>query len=131
MTTLEGSRTRRAARRLGEAMEMTTFKLARGSLGDFIAANVEVDAWLARQPGFRLRRIAQQEDGTVVDMLLWDSVAHGEAAAERLLVELRGSPVHALIDHRTVKWRVLPVHHSYGESSDRRSGAAPRQPGSV
>lgn len=97
-------------------IELTTFKL-KGSLADFIAANADVDAWLAKQPGFRLRRIAEQEDGTVVDMLLWDSVGHGERAARRLLVELRDSPVHAMIDHRTVRWRVLPVRHSYGEPS--------------
>lgn len=35
-----------------EAMEITTFKLVKGSSGDdFIAANADIDAWLKRQPG--------------------------------------------------------------------------------
>lgn len=104
---------RRRAPRTEEALELTTFKL-KSSLTDFIAANADVDAWLTKQPGFRARRIAEQADGTVVDMLLWDSVAHGKKAAERLLLELRDSPVHALIDQRTVRWQVLPVRHSTG-----------------
>lgn len=94
-------------------MELTTFRI-KGALEAFLAANADVDAWLAKQPGFRLRRIAVDEDGTVFDMLLWDSVAHGEKAAQRLLAELPDSPVHALIVQRTVRWRVLSVHHSSG-----------------
>lgn len=102
------SRTKRGTSQ--EAMELTTFKL-RVPLAEFMAANAEVDVWLAKQRGFRLRRIAQEDDGTVIDMLLWDSVADGEAVAERLMEELGDAPLHAMIDHRTVRWRVLPVHH--------------------
>lgn len=103
------------------AMELTTFALKGGSIADFIAANADVDAWLARQRGFRLRRIAEQDDGSIVDMLLWDSVADAERAAERLLVELSGSPVHAMIDHRTVRWSVAPVRHASGERASKQS----------
>lgn len=117
---MSGSRRRKA--QAGEAIELTTFKIT-GSLRDFIAANADVDAWLATQPGFRMRRIAEQEDGTVIDLLLWDSVAHGERAAERLLVELRDSPVHARIQQRTVKWRVLSVQHAVAP----RNGAPRRK----
>jgi hypothetical protein len=53
-----------------EPIEVATFKLAKGcSADDFIAANAEVDEWLKQQPGFRSRRIAVREDGTIVDML--------------------------------------------------------------
>ena len=104
---------RKRSTRKDEAMELTTFKL-RGALEEFIAANADVDVWLAAQPGFRLRRIAAQDDGTVVDMLLWETAEHGERAAERLLAELRDSPVHAMIDHRTVRWQVLPVLRASG-----------------
>jgi hypothetical protein len=38
-----------------EAIEVATFKLAKGcSADDFLAANAEVDEWLKQQPGFRL-----------------------------------------------------------------------------
>lgn len=109
-----------------QAMELTTFKL-RGSLAEFVAANADVDEWLAKQPGFRLRRIAQDSDGTVIDMLLWDSAAHGEHAADRLLVELRDSPVHAMIDQRTVTWRMLPVRHASGGTTPSPRSRATRR----
>ena len=94
-----------------EAIEITTFKLAGHSCADFIAANADVDAWLKRQPGFRSRHLAEREDGTIVDMLLWDTVAHGTDAMQRLMDELADSPVHAMIDQDTVSWSVTPVRH--------------------
>ncbi|MGB7196595.1 MAG: hypothetical protein WBD81_24335 [Collimonas pratensis] len=94
-----------------EAIEITTFKLAGYSCADFIAANADVDAWLKRQPGFRSRHVAEREDGTIVDMLLWDTVAHGTDAMQRLMDELADSPVHAMIDQDTVSWSVTPVRH--------------------
>ena len=53
-----------------EAIEITTFKLDGQSCKAFIAANPDVDEWLKRQPGFRSRRIAERDDGTIVDMLI-------------------------------------------------------------
>lgn len=95
-----------------EAIEITTFKLVKGySAEDFVAANADIDIWLKRQPGFRSRRIAMQEDGTVVDMLLWSSVIEAESAMNRLMEELSDSPVHVMIDQRTVSWNVSPVQH--------------------
>jgi hypothetical protein len=94
-----------------QAIEVTTFKLQRGlTIADFLVANTDVDAWLLKQPGFISRRIAQRDDGVVLDVLVWKSVADGEDGAARLMVELADSPVHAAIDQRTVDWTVSPVH---------------------
>jgi hypothetical protein len=94
-----------------QAIEVTTFKLQRGLMTeDFLLANTDVDAWLLKQPGFISRRIAQRDDGVIVDVLVWKSVADGEDRAARLMVELADSPVHAAIDQRTVDWTVSPVH---------------------
>jgi hypothetical protein len=98
-----------------EALEITTFRLQHCTWRTFLRANAEVDAWLQRQPGFRSRRIARRRDGTVVDMLLWDSVAQGTASARRLMRELRGAAIHALIDPDTVSWDIAPVQHVNGE----------------
>jgi hypothetical protein len=96
-----------------EAIEITTFKLAKGcTCENFIVGNRDVDRWLERQPGFRSRRIAQRNDGTVVDMLLWASADDAESSMHRLMYELRNSPVHALIDQHTVSWTVATVFHS-------------------
>jgi hypothetical protein len=94
-----------------EAIEITTFKLDEQSCKAFIAANADIDEWLKRQPGFRSRRIAERDDGTIVDMLIWDSVEDGRRAASGIMTEMRHSPVHGMIDQSTVDWAVAPVRH--------------------
>lgn len=94
-----------------EAIEITTFKLKGYSNEDFIAANAEIDDWLKRQPGFQSRRIAERDDGTIVDTLIWDTAANGSAAMNRLMDEMGQSVVHDMIDHRTVSWSIAPVLH--------------------
>jgi hypothetical protein len=98
---------------MSEAIEITTFKLVNGCTYErFIFGNQDVDKWLARQSGFRSRRIAQRNDGTIVDMLLWASANDAESAMHRLMDELKNSPVHALIDQHTVSWSVATIFHS-------------------
>ncbi|MFZ6647728.1 hypothetical protein ACO0LO_18540 [Undibacterium sp. TJN25] len=94
-----------------EAIEITTFHLAGCSFKEFIAANADVDAWLRLQPGFQSRRIAQRDDGSIVDMLIWTTAANATSAMRRLMSELAQSPVHALIDQGTVSWTVASVGH--------------------
>lgn len=93
------------------AIEITTFQLNGCTCQEFIAANAELDVWLARQPGFQSRTMAEQKDGTIVDMLVWDSVAQGTASMHRLMDELRDSPVQGMIDQDTVSWSIAPVRH--------------------
>jgi len=91
---------------------MTTFKLEKGkTYKDFIKANTDVDAWLNKQPGFQSRHVAQQPDGTIIDALIWDSRADGTNAMHNLMHELSDSPVHDVIDHKTVSWNIYPVYH--------------------
>lgn len=90
-----------------QTLEVTTFRLKRGlTAADFIAANAGVDAWLVRQPGFVSRRIAKEEDGGIIDALVWASVRDAEDGTARLMTELANSPVHAAIDQGTVAWPV-------------------------
>ncbi|GGC64097.1 hypothetical protein GCM10011396_08790 [Undibacterium terreum] len=97
---------------MAEAMEITTFHLAKGvTMKDFVAANVDVDAWLKQQSGFILRRISQRADGLVTDMLLWKSARDGERAANGIVTELANSPVHGAIDQSTVDWSVAVCRH--------------------
>jgi len=99
-------------------LEMTTFKLTKGvTYQDFIAANADVDEWLKKQPGFQSRHIAQQADGTIVDALIWDSEDNGTSAMQKLMTELADSPVHDIIDQRTVSWNIFPLYHQFGISN--------------
>jgi hypothetical protein len=100
---------------LGEAqaLELTSFRLVKNAtMAHFVAANEDVDAWLQRQPGFKSRWIVERNDQVVVDALLWTSVEVARDAMDRLMKELGDSPVHALIDQRTVSWTVCEVRHS-------------------
>lgn len=100
---------------MSEAMEVTTFRLAKGqTMGAFSAANADVDAWLLKQPGFILRRLCEAQDGSVVDMLLWRSAKEGRRAATGVVTELVNSPVHAMIDPSSVAWSIHPCRHRVG-----------------
>ncbi|WP_350935881.1 antibiotic biosynthesis monooxygenase family protein [Micromonospora mangrovi] len=91
---------------------MTTFRLAPGRTGaDFLAANEDIDDYLRRQPGFRWRRITQADDGTITDIVAWDSAADARRSASGIMTEMADSPVHATIDHATVDFRIAPVLH--------------------
>ena len=92
-----------------DAVEVTTFRLKDCTLAEFVEANAEVDHWLRRQPGFRSRRIAERDDGEIVDVLVWESVEAGETGASRLMRELAHAAVHSMIDQASVSWSVLPV----------------------
>lgn len=95
-----------------DALEVTRFRLVRtATIADFVAANKDVDAWLQRQPGFKSRWIVKNDDQGVVDLLLWASAEAARDAMSRLMTELSDSPVHALIDQRTVSWTVSEVRH--------------------
>jgi len=98
-------------------MELTIFKLKNCTAADFIAANKEIDEFLIRQPGFRIRRMSELEDGTIMDMLLWDSEENSVQAMTLLMSETRDSVVHSMIDQQTVSWNVATVQHSLNQPS--------------
>jgi hypothetical protein len=94
------------------AIEIASFKL-KSSLGaeDFVKANADVEPWLRHQPGFVSRIMVEQSDGMIVDMVIWESAAEAEDSAQRLMKELAGSPVHDVIDQRTVSWSIGRIFH--------------------
>jgi hypothetical protein len=103
---------------VSEAIEITSFRLVVGrSAKDFVAANADINEWLKRQPGFRSRRIAELDDGSIVDMLIWASAANGSDAAQRIMTEMGSSPVHAVIDQRSVVWRIAKVRQQTGRKA--------------
>ena len=95
-----------------EGIEITTFKIKGCCFVEFIRANASIDEWLKKQSGFKSRRIAEKEDGTVVDMLIWDSVEEGTDAMNRIIAETSDSKVHSLINQGTVSWNMYPVRHT-------------------
>ncbi|MFG1925229.1 hypothetical protein [Cryptosporangium sp. NPDC048952] len=48
-------------------------------------------------------------DGTVVDIVAYDTMAHARPGAAGITGEVADSPVHSTIDHSTVEWRLTTV----------------------
>jgi hypothetical protein len=95
-----------------ETLEVTTLRPAPGlTVADFITANADIDAYLQRQPGFEWRRILETSDGTIIDIVAYDSMEHARAGAAGISGEMADSPVHATIDHSSVDWKLTTVVH--------------------
>lgn len=95
-----------------ETLEVTTLRPAPGlTPADFVTANADIDEYLKRQPGFKWRRILVTEDGTIIDIVAYDSIEDAQSGAAGIGGEMAGSPVHATIDHSTVDWNLTTVIH--------------------
>ncbi len=93
-----------------DVLEVTTLKPAPGlTAQDFITANADINDYLRQQPGFQWRRIAVTDDGTIIDIVAYDSMAHARAGAAGITGVMGGSPVHATIDHSSVDWQLTTV----------------------
>ena len=95
-----------------ETLEVTTLRPAAGQTpADFVTANTDIDEYLKRQPGFEWRRILVTGDGTIIDIVAYDSMEHARSGAAGIGGEMAGSPVHATIDHSSVDWNLTTVLH--------------------
>ncbi|MGA1813810.1 hypothetical protein VH571_15615 [Frondihabitans sp. 4ASC-45] len=100
-----------------ETLEVTTLRLSTGlSTADFVAANADIDEYLKRQPGFEWRRIMESADGTIIDIVAYDSMEHARSGAAGISDEMAASPVHASIDHSTVDWKLTTLAHGIDAS---------------
>lgn len=98
---------------MDEILEMTSLRPAPGlTTADFVAANADIDRYLRRQPGFLWRRIVERGDGTIVDIVAYDSQEHAERGADGITGEMGNSPVHAAIDQSSVDWQFTRVVHA-------------------
>lgn len=97
---------------MAQVLEITSLRPAPGfTPEDFVTANADIDKYLRRQPGFQWRRITVRDDGTVVDIVAYDSMARARAGAGGITGEMGDSPVHATIDHTSVDWQLTTVLH--------------------
>lgn len=95
-----------------ETLEVTTLRPAAGlGTSDFVAANADIDEYLLRQPGFQWRRILETGDGTIIDIVAYDSMEHARSGASGIGGEMADSPVHATIDRSSVDWNLTTVMH--------------------
>lgn len=64
-----------------QAIELVSFRLASATTRDFLAANQEINKWLAGQAGFLRRELAEGEDGTWLDIVVWKTMGDAQGAA--------------------------------------------------
>ena len=108
-----------------QVLEITTLRPAPGlTPEDFVTANADIDEYLRRQPGFLWRRITVRDDGAVVDIVAYASMAEARAGASGISGEMGGSPVHAAIDQSSVDWQLTTVLHDV-EAPARTEGSTP------
>jgi len=94
----------------GGAAEVTVFRLKPGlGSSQAIAAGRDIDAWLRRQPGFVSRTMLEEPDGSIMDVVIWESEQDGHSSSERLTDETATSPFHDLVDPASVRWYLAPV----------------------
>jgi hypothetical protein len=68
-----------------QVLELVSFKLAPGSseVEMLAASGICQSEFLQKQEGFLLRLTARRDDGSYVDVVLWESQAHADVALER------------------------------------------------
>jgi len=97
---------------MSETLEVTTLRPAAGlTAADFITANADIDEYLKRQSGFQWRRILEAADGTIIDIVAYESMGQARSGAAGISGEMAASPVHATIDHSSVDWKLTTVLH--------------------
>lgn len=83
---------------MSHTLEMVTFRLAHGSGQQFLDANAAVNDWVKQQPGFVSRHLAERDDGSYVDIILWQTREAALAASGKFMAELAQSEAMTMID---------------------------------
>ena len=87
-------------------LETVTFRLLPGTdPAAFLAAAAATAGPVARQPGFRDRRLVQGDDGRWTDLVAWSDLAAAQAAAEAIMAEPAFAAFAALIDPEGMEMR--------------------------
>jgi hypothetical protein len=102
-------------------IEHVTYRLRPGADRlAFVEANDRVDAFLARQSGFEARQLAQDADGTWIDLVWWADRSSAEAAAQAFARAPEAIAVSGLIDPDGMVFRHLDlVRESPAEPASR------------
>lgn len=94
---------------MSTTIEMVEFRLARGTGSEFVSANQPLNDWLKAQPGFISRQLAEREDGSYIDILIWSSRAEAEAAAGQVMTVFGEADAMTMIDPASVRMTHAPV----------------------
>ena len=90
-------------------IEIVEFRLGRGTGAAFVDANQQLNDWLKAQPGFVSRQLAERDDGSYIDVLIWSSRAEAEAAAGQVMAAFGEADAMTMIDPQTIRMSHAPV----------------------
>ncbi|MCA3729391.1 MAG: hypothetical protein IM673_13215 [Phenylobacterium sp.] len=85
-------------------LEIAEFRTT-GETSDFVAAAEAITPWLAAQPGFRARRLAQIEEGAWIDCVEWNDMESAKSAADRIMETDAAAAFMARIDFSSLTMR--------------------------
>jgi hypothetical protein len=94
-------------------LEIARFRPRAGTpVKQLLAEAAGTERFIASQPGFLRRELCQPdaEDGTWVDLVLWEDLASAHAAGEEAMKSPQCAPFFALIDADTVEMQHLTAH---------------------
>ncbi len=95
---------------MSATIEMVSFKLSDGVTSSvFLQASESVDRWVAKQEGFEYRALAQQEDGTWVDIVFWQNAQNAQQAGEAFMAAQECKALMGCIDKESVVMQHMPV----------------------
>ena len=94
---------------MNTTIEIVEFRLGRGNGAAFVAANQPLNDWLRAQPGFVSRQLAERDDGSYIDVLVWVSRADAEAAAGKVMAVFGEADAMTRIDPESVRMAHAPV----------------------
>lgn len=85
-------------------IEVVNFKLTEGvTIKDFLASVPPTNTFLQTRNGFVSRRLSQNEDGSWLEHIEWESMNDAKEASEALMAEESCHPMMASIDMESVK----------------------------
>ena len=90
-------------------IEIVEFRLGRGTGAAFVAANQPLNDWLKAQPGFVSRQLAERDDGSYIDVLIWSSRSDAEAAANKVMNAFGEADAMTMIDPESIRMSHAPI----------------------
>ncbi len=94
---------------MNTTIEIVEFRLGRGTGAGFVAANEPLNKWLRAQPGFVSRQLAEREDGSYIDVVIWSSRSDAETAAGKVMAEFGEADAMTMIDPDSIRMSHAPV----------------------
>ena len=94
---------------MNTTIEIVEFRLGRGTGAAFVAANQPLNDWLRAQPGFVSRQLAERDDGSYIDFLIWASRSDADAAAGKVMAVFGEADAMTMIDPESIRMSHAPV----------------------